>query len=214
MPGITGIDIKSKSAYGSLRQVTVSFVAWDIRQLEELELLYMRPGYTVLVEWGWAPYLDNDGKLSKNIDYYDIINKTPNKETIFKNLYDDAVEKYKALSKYQKLASVAWKQGFIYILWYPNYQQDDVIYSRESIPGVKYHKGYRSAYKSAVKVYGEYLPKQMTREMGFEQVGIKKADRKAEPTLTFQTIEPKVRREIKRGRKPRHRVYNLVGGIS
>jgi len=56
MPGITDISIASKSAYGSLREVTVNFVAWDIRQLEDLELLYMRPGYTVLVEWGWAPY--------------------------------------------------------------------------------------------------------------------------------------------------------------
>jgi hypothetical protein len=94
MPGITGIDIKSKSAYGSLREVIVNFVAWDIRQLEDLELLYMRPGYTVLIEWGWVPYLNNEGNLSKNVNYYDIINKTPNKETIFKNLYSDAVEEY------------------------------------------------------------------------------------------------------------------------
>ena len=53
MPGITTIDIKSKSAYGSLREVVVNFQCWDIKQLEDLELLYMRPGYTVLVEWGW-----------------------------------------------------------------------------------------------------------------------------------------------------------------
>jgi hypothetical protein len=63
MPGITGINIKSLSAYGSLREVEVKFNAWDIRQLEDLELLYMRPGYTALIEWGWAPYLDNNKKL-------------------------------------------------------------------------------------------------------------------------------------------------------
>jgi hypothetical protein len=98
MPGITGIDVKSKSAYGSLREVTVNFVAWDIRQLEDLELLYMRPGYTVLIEWGWMPYLfaDEAGNrsLRNNIDYYDIINSTPSKETIFKDLYDNAVKEY------------------------------------------------------------------------------------------------------------------------
>ena len=49
MPGITSIDVKSKSAYGSLREVVVNFNCWDIRQLEDLELLYMRPGYTVLI---------------------------------------------------------------------------------------------------------------------------------------------------------------------
>ena len=53
MPGITGVSVQSKGAYGSLQESTVTFVAWDIRQLEELEILYMRPGYTVLLEFGW-----------------------------------------------------------------------------------------------------------------------------------------------------------------
>ena len=96
MPGITGIDIKSKSAYGSLREVEVKFNCWDIRQLEDLELLYMRPGYTVLVEWGWLPYLDNTGALQNNIDFTknDIINKKPTKEELFKNIYSTAVDTY------------------------------------------------------------------------------------------------------------------------
>jgi hypothetical protein len=94
MPGITSIDVKSKSAYGSLKEVVVNFNAWDIKQLEELELLYMRPGYTVLIEWGWVPYLDNSKNLSNNISFYNIINPTelPTKEKIFKDLYDTAVK--------------------------------------------------------------------------------------------------------------------------
>ena len=97
MPGITGIDVKSLSAYGSLREVEVKFNAWDIKQLEDLELLYMRPGYTALIEWGWAPYLDNNKKLQSNIDFTqnDIINKTPTKEQLFENIYNTAVETYK-----------------------------------------------------------------------------------------------------------------------
>jgi hypothetical protein len=67
MPGITNVNIQSKSAYGSLQEATVSFVAWDIKQLEELELLYMRPGYTVLLEFGWN-YVNPMPK-------YDILNK-------------------------------------------------------------------------------------------------------------------------------------------
>jgi hypothetical protein len=54
MPGIVSIDAECKTAYGSLFEATVRFVCWDIKQLEDLELLYMRPGYTVLLEWGWA----------------------------------------------------------------------------------------------------------------------------------------------------------------
>jgi GH24 family phage-related lysozyme (muramidase) len=63
MPGITNISIQNKGAYGSLRQATVTFQCWDIKQLDVLEQLYMRPGYTVLLEWGWNPYIDNSGKL-------------------------------------------------------------------------------------------------------------------------------------------------------
>jgi hypothetical protein len=71
MPGITSVDVKSKTAYGSLREVTVNFLCHNIQQLEDLELLYMRPGYTVLVEWGWTPYLDNAGNIQSNISFYD-----------------------------------------------------------------------------------------------------------------------------------------------
>jgi len=107
MPGITGIDIKSKSAYGSLREVTVSFQCWDIQQLEELEVLYMRPGYTALVEWGWTPYLDNNGEYQPNfIDYYDIIYSDQKDRTkLFKDLYDKSVKyggNYDAMFGYVK----------------------------------------------------------------------------------------------------------------
>jgi hypothetical protein len=90
MPGIVSLDIKSKSAYGSLREVTVNFQCWDIRQLEDLELLYMRPGYTVLIEWGWLPYIDNNNKLQTSIpQFYDILDKQSTDRTIiFKDLFD------------------------------------------------------------------------------------------------------------------------------
>jgi hypothetical protein len=98
MPGIVSLDVKSKSAYGSLREVTVNFQCWDIQQLEDLELLYMRPGYTILIEWGWTPYLQNPdptkpGDLPKYkstfTDYYDIINSPVTDRTVlFKALFD------------------------------------------------------------------------------------------------------------------------------
>lgn len=107
MPGITSLDIKSKSAYGSLREATINFQCWDINQLEDLELLYMRPGYTVLIEWGWVPYLDNNGVYQPNFtDYYDIINKTPtNRTTLFRELYEKSVQyagNYDAMFGYVK----------------------------------------------------------------------------------------------------------------
>lgn len=88
MPGITGVEVKSKSAYGSLREVVVNFQCWDIRQLEDLELLYMRPYYSVLIEWGWGPYLDNKGAVQSNIEFVeDVINGTATKEEIWKKVF-------------------------------------------------------------------------------------------------------------------------------
>jgi hypothetical protein len=72
MPGITNVSIQSKGAYGSLQEATVSFVCWDIKQLEELEVLYMRPGYTILLEFGWDFARTSNGVLPN----YDILNKS------------------------------------------------------------------------------------------------------------------------------------------
>lgn len=71
MPGISEITLKSKTAYGSLREAVVEFYAWDKKQLDELEILFMRTGYWVLLEWGWSMYLDTSKYRSVN----DIIGK-------------------------------------------------------------------------------------------------------------------------------------------
>lgn len=69
MAGITSVKIRTKTAYGSLRQATVNFECHSTDQLSLLEKLYMRPGYPCLLEWGWAPYLKNDGTTESNILY-------------------------------------------------------------------------------------------------------------------------------------------------
>ena len=106
MPGITAIDIKSKSAYGSLREVTVQFECHNLQQLEDLELLYMRPGYTALIEWGWVPFLDNTGQPQSNINFYDdVINGTKEKDQILLDLFQrskDHSGNYDALYGYIK----------------------------------------------------------------------------------------------------------------
>jgi hypothetical protein len=109
MPGITSIDVKSKSSYGSLREVVVNFNCWDMRQLEELELLYMRPGYSVLVEWGWVPYLDNDGKLQNNISFTDdVLNGGVPKEQIWKNIFTKASKDGNYDAHYGIIKNYSW----------------------------------------------------------------------------------------------------------
>jgi len=98
MPGITSVEIHNKGAYGSLRQATVNFQCWDIKQLEILETLYMRPGYTVLLEFGRNNYFEN-GKLNpirykddfftqQNVDLHSYLNDLHKRATDSKGHYD------------------------------------------------------------------------------------------------------------------------------
>ena len=65
MPGIIEADIRTKTAYGSLREANVSFTCHNRRQLEILELLYMRPGMPILLEWQWSPFINLPSAESK-----------------------------------------------------------------------------------------------------------------------------------------------------
>ena len=63
-PGITGMQVTSVGRFGLIREATVNFNCWDIEQLEDLEKLFMRPGFSVLLEWGNTYYIDKDGNFS------------------------------------------------------------------------------------------------------------------------------------------------------
>lgn len=63
MPGVTGMSVRHKNTYGTLMEATVNFNVWSKEQLEDVELLYFRPGYTALLEWGHSVFLDNSGNL-------------------------------------------------------------------------------------------------------------------------------------------------------
>jgi hypothetical protein len=71
MPGIVDANIRTVSAYGSLREAKINFHCHNRRQLEVLELLYMRPGYPIMVEWGWTPYISNKGKKEDFFPFFD-----------------------------------------------------------------------------------------------------------------------------------------------
>jgi uncharacterized protein YggL (DUF469 family) len=97
MPGIVDANVRTKSAYGSLREAKVNFVCHNLRQLEILELLYMRPGYPVLMEWGWTPHIKNDGSIenifnsiSDNDSFWD------DSQVNQKQLQDDILERKKS----------------------------------------------------------------------------------------------------------------------
>lgn len=58
MPGIESADIKTLNR-GSIKKATIKLKANNKEQFGILDLLYMRLGYTVLLEWGNSLFIDN-----------------------------------------------------------------------------------------------------------------------------------------------------------
>lgn len=86
-PGIVDINIVSKNTYGTLREATVNIVVWSLEDLEMMQTLYMRPGFSVLLEWGHTLWIDNEGELNKEVNTFDAFVEIdfPEKE-IYENL--------------------------------------------------------------------------------------------------------------------------------
>jgi hypothetical protein len=59
MPGIESAEIKCLNR-GSIKKATVKIKCYSPEQFRTINLLYLRLGYTVLLEWGNSLFLDND----------------------------------------------------------------------------------------------------------------------------------------------------------
>ena len=63
MPGITDASVQYYGN-GSLSRTQINVRLFSKAQFALFDVLYLRPGYTLLMEFGWSQYLDNDtGKL-------------------------------------------------------------------------------------------------------------------------------------------------------
>jgi hypothetical protein len=63
-PGITNINSSYKNN-GSLRQAQVSIKCYSRSQFEALEAVYLRLGYSLVLEWGNSVYFDNSGNIQQ-----------------------------------------------------------------------------------------------------------------------------------------------------
>ncbi len=59
MPGLSSVTIDTKGTLGSLREANISFKVWNMNQLNVIEALYFRLGYSMLLEWGHTQYYSN-----------------------------------------------------------------------------------------------------------------------------------------------------------
>lgn len=59
--GITDFTVEAQGTFGTLRRATINFKANSPEELTIFEELYMRPGASILLEWGHSLYYDNEG---------------------------------------------------------------------------------------------------------------------------------------------------------
>ena len=65
MPGIISANIKTETR-GSLKTATIQLKAWNRTQFDIIDVLYLRLGYSVLLEWGHSSYYNNKGTYIAN----------------------------------------------------------------------------------------------------------------------------------------------------
>ena len=82
MPGISDLSVTTKNN-GSIQDAKIKITAYNRFQFELIELLYLRLGYTMLLEWGWDKRFiidgfdtNNDGVLETADGYMDDIGNT------------------------------------------------------------------------------------------------------------------------------------------
>ena len=63
-PGIIGVTVDSLNR-GSIRKANITLKAHNKFQFDVIELLYLRLGFTMMLEWGWDKYLDNNDRIQQ-----------------------------------------------------------------------------------------------------------------------------------------------------
>jgi murein DD-endopeptidase MepM/ murein hydrolase activator NlpD len=69
MPGITSVTIDTAGRLGSVRFATINFKVWDKMQLDIIDALYFKLGYSMFLEWGHTYFYQDRNKDQKSPDY-------------------------------------------------------------------------------------------------------------------------------------------------
>jgi len=96
-PGLISFKVDSQNR-GSIRKGTVELMCYNKFQFELIELVYLRLGYTMMIEWGWDKFTTNskDIKKVKNTIIEDIwFNKGSDNMTQLQMIRN--VEKYRKI---------------------------------------------------------------------------------------------------------------------
>ena len=114
MPGIESANISFYNR-GALAKADIKIKVFTVEQLQVFDLLYLRIGYSMLLEWGHNIYIDNKGKLINRPTFFtDPFQKLFQEDTT-QNQILDSIKKERKDSSYNydamlgKVTNFTWK---------------------------------------------------------------------------------------------------------
>jgi len=72
MPGITSVKVITQGKMGSIRSADIQIKVWDKDQLDIIDALFFKLGYTLFLEWGHTYYYESGGTKIKSSEDYSI----------------------------------------------------------------------------------------------------------------------------------------------
>jgi hypothetical protein len=72
MPGLTRVVVETQGRLGSVRSATIEFKVWDIKQLDVIDALYFKLGYTMFLEWGNTFYYESNSEQLKASELFSL----------------------------------------------------------------------------------------------------------------------------------------------
>lgn len=93
MPGIVNVNVETQGRLGSVRAATINFKCWDKDQLDIIDALYFKLGFTMFLEWGHTYYFPSQNPTG-NLQTYDP-NKAESTELLSIDPFDEKYRKNK-----------------------------------------------------------------------------------------------------------------------
>jgi hypothetical protein len=113
MPGIISANIETQGRLGSVRAATITFKCWDKDQLDIIDTLYFKLGFTMFLEWGQTVYYKagSDKIESTEIFSIDPFQENLTKEEIQKKIAENV---RKSEGNYEAMLGIVTNFDFSY----------------------------------------------------------------------------------------------------
>lgn len=93
MPGLGAVKVVTQGKMGSIRSADIQIRVWDKLQLDIIDALYFKLGYSMFLEWGHTKYYNNKGELkSSEALMIDAFTGKETKESIYNRIYSNIRE--------------------------------------------------------------------------------------------------------------------------